>query len=138
MKNRKIILSYLLVFLLGFLAEGCQKEPINGALDGQWEVIEVMPQPETIVIEKRLFYNFSLHVCALTYYEALFMNGNMDYDQSKQTLWLEFPYADSESDILALRQYGILSNPVTFHVDFKDKHHLTLTNQDATVVLVKH
>lgn len=114
----------------------CQKAPINGALDGQWEVKEVYPQPEVIIIDERLFYNFSLHVCDLTYYGALFTQGNMQYDG--ETLWLEFPFAKNEKEILALKQYGILSNPVSFNVDFSDKHHLTLSNDDSVVVLVKH
>lgn len=124
-----------ILFLFVFLG-GCQKAPINGALDGQWEVVEVYPQPEEIIIKERLFYNFSLKVCALTYYGALFMNGNMEYDG--ETLWLHFPFARTEEQELTLRQYGILSNPVIFNVDFKDSHHLTLWNEDSRVVLVKY
>ncbi|MCH5224943.1 MAG: lipocalin-like domain-containing protein [Muribaculaceae bacterium] len=118
------------------LFSGCQKAPINGDLDGQWEVMEVTPPPVEIVIDQRLFYNFNLHTCDLTYYGALFTQGNMRYDG--ETLWLEFPFSSHENFDLTLLQYGIHSNPVTFNVNFTDSHHLTLYNEDSTVVLIKH
>lgn len=50
----------------------CQKAPINGNLDGQWEVVEVNPHPEVEILDQRLFYNFYRHVCQLTYYGGFF------------------------------------------------------------------
>lgn len=85
---------------------------------------------------QRFFYNFSLQVCALTFYGEPFMNGNMVYDG--ESLWLDFPFADTEKENQTLKEFGILSNPVTFNVDFKDSHNLILSNDDSTVVLVKH
>ena len=131
--HTKLILSVLLAVLLF----GCQKSPINGRLDGQWEVMQVDPKASAI-INQRIFYNFSLHVCQLTYYGSggLFLSGNIKYDGD--TLWIEFPKADSEKTVKTLRQYGILTNPVSFDVEFKDNHTLLLTSNESTVMLVKH
>ena len=132
-KPYKLYLCIPLLFLC-FLS-AC-KTPINGWLDGQWEVMNVSPVPQVEIIDQRLFYNFNLHVCDLTYYGGMFSAANLQYDG--ETLSLQFPYATSENSILTLRQYGILSNPVVFNVEFKDKHNLILFNEESTVVLKKH
>ncbi|MCH5238633.1 MAG: lipocalin-like domain-containing protein [Muribaculaceae bacterium] len=134
--GKRILFWSAFTLLLLLLPISCTKAPINGALDGQWEVVEVSPTPTEIIIDQRLFYNFSLQVCDLTYYGSLFTQGNMVY--TGETLWLEFPFVRKEKDIQTLKQYGILTNPVTFNVEFKDKHHLILYNDDSTVELVKH
>lgn len=131
-KIRICLFTTLLLLLMG----GCMKAPINGDLDGQWEVMSVTPVPANIVINERLFYNFSLQVCDLTYYGALFTHGNINY--TGETLWIDFPLVKSEKGVETLKQYGVLTNPVCFNVEFKDKHHLTLYNEDSVVELVKH
>ena len=98
--------------------------------------MSVTPAPPEIIIDERLFYNFSLNVCDLTYYGALFTHANLRYNG--ETLTLDFPFVKTENDKLALKQYGIYSDPVTFEVKFSDSHHLTLSNEQSTVVLVKH
>ena len=139
MKRIRAYYIYLqFTFILILLGSSCTKAPINGRLDGQWEVIDIIIDNATIEKEQRYFYNFSLHVCALTYYGAgaLFMDGNMSYDG--ETLTMEFPYAESDTDMRRLSEFGILSNPVTFNVKFTDSHNLTLSNSESIVVLKKH
>lgn len=133
------IRSYILILSTLFCLTsfvGCRKAPMNGNLDGQWEVVEVIPAPEKIVIDRRLFFNFQLHVCQLTYYEGFFQDANMIYDGS--TLWLEFPFAESPSHLAGLQQYGIYSNPVIFNVEFPKKDQMILSNEESIVLLKKH
>lgn len=115
--------------------ESCQKAPINGDLDGQWQVASVTPRPSQIIVNERLYYNFGMHVCMLTYYEGWFLSANMEYDG--KTMRLDFPYASSEEDYIILRQYGITENPVAFNLRFEGSHRLVLWNDDTEITLIK-
>ena len=114
---------------------GCQKAPINGDLDGEWEVVEVTPTPPEAEIENRYFYNFSRHVCQLTVYGGSFTLGNLTYDD--ETIYLDFPFITTESGMQQLKRYGIYTNPVSFNIKFEGKSRLILWNDDSTVVLKK-
>lgn len=113
----------------------CQKSPINGDLDGQWQVMDVIPAPPDTIIPERLYYCFALHVCQLTKYGGGFTTGNMLYEGNR--LWLEFPHAGSIISQQTLKQYGIYSNPVTFTVEHLDKKKLVLRDGDVTVTMRK-
>ena len=134
---KKPVTNLLTALLIAFVPAiaGCQKAPINGNLDGQWQITETNPYPSDIIISGKLYYNFSLHICMLTYYDGWFMSGNMVYDGKR--LSLEFPYADTEEEMAILKQYGIFSNPVTFEVNFPNKRTLILSNEESTVWLTK-
>lgn len=126
---------FFLTALLPLLFAGCQKTPINGNLDGQWEVIEVTPNPPQWNGEDRLFYSFGHHVCQLSIYGGPFTNGNLLYEDDTMTLY--FPFVSSPSQQLQLKQYGIYSNPITFKVTFDSKNRMTLSNDESTVILKK-
>ena len=125
-------MALLFCVLLG----GCQKSPINGNLDGQWQVMEVTPEPpEEILYDTRLYITFYLHSCMLTYYGGILTNGNFKYDG--ETIYMDFPYMKTERDALILKQYGIDSNPVVFDVEKLDKNKMVLRNGNTTVSLRK-
>lgn len=133
MKTIKYIITFIL-FVTPFL-QGCQKASINGDLDGQWEVIEISPEVENIEVDERLFYNFYLHVCQLTYYGGYFLDGDMTFNG--ETLWIDFPYELENKQLITLKQYGINKNPVVFDVEFPSKNRLILKNEDVMIVLKK-
>ena len=133
---KKNVFSIIITVFLIFLISGCSKAPINGDLDGQWEVVEVSPTPQFTIISGRLYYNFSLHTCMLSFYGGTFLFANMDYHGNQ--LSLDFAEESTERQRQALAQYGIIYNPITFQVDFKDSHHLTLTNNEVRIELIKH
>lgn len=133
--NNITIALTIAVFVLSWVATSCQKTPINGDLDGQWQVMSVTPEPEERPIEERLYYCFNLHVCNLTYYGGVFTSGNIQFDD--KTLYLDFPYADSHLSIRRLRQYGIDENPITFSVEHLDKKSLILRHGDTVVTMRK-
>ena len=120
-----------------FFISSCQKAPINGDLDGMWQIMEVDPEPDEILIPERLYYNFYLHVVQLTYYGGAFTTGNLIYDKEKGIIQIEFPNAPALDSILKLRQYGVYTNPVIFQVEYLDKNKLILKNDEATVTLRK-
>lgn len=124
----------IIAILLLFLTSGCQKSPINGDLDGQWQVMEVSPAPVETPINARLYYCFYLHVCQLNYYGGTLTTGSMDY--SGDHITLSFPDTSGET-AAGLRQYGIPANPVTFTVDRLDSKSLILRSAATTVTLRK-
>ena len=126
-----IIISSIFICL-----SGCQKAPINGKLDGQWQVMEVFPEPEIEIINERLYFNFYMHVCQLTYYAGYFMDGNMLYEDDN--LYIDFPYSLSYDQKEILKQYGILSNPVNFSVEFQSGNIMILQNEESTIKLRKN
>ena len=134
MKNG--IIGIMAIVLL-IVAGGCQKEPINGDLDGQWQVMEVTPQAPETIIPERLYYCFSLHTVQLSYYgPGPWTSGNiLKFDDNR--LVLEFPYADAYISIDKLKQYGIYSNPVSFTIEHLDKGKMILRDGDVVVTLRK-
>lgn len=127
--------SFFVALIILLAIPSCQKAPINGDLDGQWQVMEVNPQPTEIIINERLYYCFSLHVCQLSYYGSAFTSGNMKFDG--KTLYLDFPHATSTLNRQKLAQYGITENPITFTVEHLDKKSLILRHGDTVVAMRK-
>lgn len=133
-KYTVISIVSLLVMLIN---TGCPKHPINGDLDGQWQVMEVVPAPPEIILKGRLYMCFSLHVCQLTEYgNGAAAVGNMKY-YDYRTLYLDFPYATSSISKAHLKQYGIYNNPVTFTIEHLDKKKLILRDGEVVVTLRK-
>lgn len=125
------------MFLMLVAAGGCQKAPINGDLDGQWQVMDVTPEAPETIIEERLYYCFSLHTVQLSYYgPGPWTSGNiLKFDDDH--LVLEFPYADAYISIDKLKQYGIYSNPVSFTIEHLDKNRMTLRDGNVVISLRK-
>lgn len=133
--NNTSYLLWVTVLFVLLMPTSCEKAPINGDLDGQWQVMSVTPEPTDKPIEERLYYCFYLHVCQLTYYDGVFTEANMKFDG--KTLYLDIPYADSEGNDIKLRQYGINENPITFTVEHLDKKSLILRHGDTVVTMRK-
>ncbi len=115
-------LATVFLILISAMLASCQKSPINGDLDGQWQVMDVQPA-------------FYLHTCQLTYYGDYFTTGNFRHADGKLTL--DFPHANSQDKKMILRQYGINTNPVSFTVVRLDKKNLILRDGETTVTLRK-
>ena len=136
MKNTIQTLLLLLTLTIGL--GGCQKSPINGDLDGQWQIMSLVPEAPEIVLKERLYYCFSLHTCQISEYgTGVWTSGNMTYDEKGKTLYIDFPNAKSELSIARLKQYGIYTNPVTFTIDHLDKKSLVMRDGDIVVTLRK-
>ncbi|MDE6753108.1 MAG: lipocalin-like domain-containing protein [Muribaculaceae bacterium] len=129
----------LLIFfpLLSFFAPGCQKAPMNGDLDGMWNIVKVTPEPAEEIITQKLYISFYMHVCQLSYPTGGgWMTGNMRYEGN--TLSLDFPYAiGNETAEVMLRQYGINSNPATFTIESLSKEKMVIRDGETVVELRK-
>lgn len=134
------IRKYFLCLLAGLLTiiglAGCNKHPVNGDLDGQWQVVNVTPEPSVIIYPERLYMCFSLHVCQLMGSDlGHHDSANMIYNEDERTLYLDFPYITTPESLARLAQYGIYSNPVTFDVELLSGNSLILRDGDVRVVL---
>lgn len=126
----------LFLFTLLALCGGCQKEAINGDLDGKWQIMDVEKDGVVeSVKDEQLYYNFYMHVCNLNFYGGDFTVGNLKYENN--TIWLDFPYATTPESVARLQQYGIFTNPVTFSIEYLDKNKLILKNGDVVLTLRK-
>ena len=136
MRSKFVIYNIIALTIFILATTGCQKSPINGDLDGQWQVMTVEPEAPETIIQERMYVCISLHTCQLSVYGAgIWTSGNMSYTGDKLTM--EFPNANSPESIAKLKQYGIYSNPVTFTVVFTEKDKLILKDKDAVVTLRK-
>lgn len=130
---KKLVVPLLLLIFVSFWS-GCQKSPINGDLDGKWQILEIEYKNETFPVkDKQLYYNFSLHVCNLSYYGGSFTDGNLTFINNK--IYLNFPYILSSEGLSRLNQYGIYSNPVEFKVEFLDKKKLIMKEDDNNIII---
>lgn len=131
----RIMSTMMLTVIAVVLLSGCQKAPINGDLDGQWQVMDVTPEPEETVTKERLYYCFYMHTCQLTEYGDYFTTGNFIFDNN--TITINLPNANSPLSVAKLKQYGIYKNPVAFTVKHLDKKKLILQDGDVVVTLRK-
>lgn len=134
--TRNIAFLLAPVFLLAAMA-ACQKSPINGDLDGQWQVMLVEPEPVAPdpMFDTRLYYCFYMHVCQLSIPGGVWIAGNLDY--SGNQLAISFPEELNALELNALSQYGIESNPVVFQVEYLDGKKLILRDGETVVTLRK-
>lgn len=133
---KNILTTVMTVLLLSVMMSCCQKAPINGDLDGMWQVMQVDPEPAYKPINARIYYNFYLHTCNLTVYgDGTFSTSVMAFDGEKMTL--KFPDRVSDHHMDRLRQFGINSNPVTFTVEKLTSKSLVLRDGDTTVTMRK-
>lgn len=126
-----------IAFLLTVIFGGCQKAPINGDLDGYWQVMKVTPEPTEEIITTRMYMSIYMHTVQLNYVTGGGWNvGNIKYEG--KTLSMDFPYAvDNEVALTMMRQYGINSNPVVFTIEKLTKDKLVLRDGDTVVELRK-
>ncbi|MCH5236865.1 MAG: lipocalin-like domain-containing protein [Muribaculaceae bacterium] len=131
--NLSLFFIVLTLFFTGI--SGCQKAPMNGKLDGMWEIKEIYYGDEEIIPSERIFYNFYMHVCSLSYYGGPLTDGNMSYNGEE--ILLDFPYMKDEKGMETLKNYGIYSNPVIFQVEFPKDERMILRDGDITIFLRK-
>lgn len=113
MKSKHIIISAVAAILLLTLFTGCRKAPVNGKLDGMWQVMDIEYADGTRAkVDYQAYYCIELHVVQLRGLSG--QTGNLHYADSKLTM--DFPYADTEAKMRPLKNYGIEENPQVFDI----------------------
>ncbi|MCH5229180.1 MAG: lipocalin-like domain-containing protein [Muribaculaceae bacterium] len=115
---------------------GCQKAPINGDLDGRWQILTIETEEGVFDVKDRQFYyNFYMHVCNLSVYGGIITEANLLYEDDR--IFLNFPYIETPEEYFHLTEFGIYSNPVEFQVLYIDKKGLVMQSEESLITLRK-
>lgn len=146
---KKKLLLILPVMLL--VLAGCERKwPMNGALDGQWQLLTVENREDGTVTdrkEEQLFYRFQLQLLMIT---DLGGNGygtyigRMTYDQKAQTVetW-EMNVRDNNGDsgrpatAEQLEPFGMTSGQTRFRVVEANRKRLVLETEEQRLTFRK-
>lgn len=86
----KRLLPAIVLTLL--IVAGCQKRPINGPLDGMWQIMTIEYPHKATIVPDQYYFNLYRHTTNLSHAGGLRIGGNMTYDRSADSLILEYPY----------------------------------------------
>lgn len=133
--NNKVSLLFILSLLL---LGSCVKGPINGKLDGQWQIMTVenkttgeISTPEN----PRLYFCIYRHIFEITHTFDKQYPGNMVYDEEKKTIDVDFAYLylDYPEHVELLNSCGIYTNPVKFDILKLDSRQLILSTPESLI-----
>lgn len=117
----------LLILWSLILLTGCGKLPINGDLDGQWQILEIRYADDRIETPERAYYCVQLHTITLRQVNGPNQTGNMVYEGDQ--LSLDMPL----SDVSDLRVFGLDDTKETFTVTELSSSRLVLTSDYARI-----
>ncbi|MCM1483830.1 MAG: lipocalin-like domain-containing protein [Muribaculaceae bacterium] len=123
---KRLTQTIILTILCLVAATSCTKRPINGDLDGQWQLMSVeRTDGTTTVPDPRVYYCFFLHTAQFTCPVIKAETANMSYIKDS-SITLDFPYSTPES----LAPWGITAADCTSVPD-------TSTDPYATGVVIQ-
>lgn len=117
----------LLILWCLILLTGCGKLPINGDLDGQWQILEIRYADGRIETPERAYYCVQLHTITLRQVNGPNQTGNMVYEGDQ--LSLDMPLSDASD----LRVFGLDDTKETFTVTELSSSRLVLTSDYARI-----
>ena len=123
MKN---IISVLIATIIAVAAVSCRKAPINGHLDGMWQIMSVEYPSQPTLRPDRYYLCFYRHTANLRHYGGFNIGGNLFYDEEAGNLSVEFPYSGTWLGIIGIPEH----TPYT--ADFKI---LKLTRTELVMLL---
>lgn len=130
--RKSILILVTIVALLGSVA-GCRKAPVNGDLDGQWQVMKIDYKDSIDVVPEQVYYCFFLHTVNLSRVGGGIVGGNMQYDEGGKTLRLQFPYNDGKS----LNLWGMDASETVFSIKELTGKRLVIESNIALIELRK-
>lgn len=90
MKKLLIILAAAVVAIV--ISGGCRKRPINGDLDGMWQIMTVEYPSKPTLVPDQYYLCLYRHTANLRHTGGFTIGGNMVYDEEANSLSVEFPY----------------------------------------------
>lgn len=121
MRQLLLLLWSLILFV------GCGKLPINGDLDGQWQILEIRYVDGRVETPERAYYCVQLHTITLRQVSGPNQTGNMVYEGDQ--LRIDMPL----SDVSDLRVFGLDDTKETFTVTELSSSRLVLTSDYARI-----
>lgn len=114
---------------------GCREAPINGALDGQWQIMKIEYFDGYMDIPEKKYYCFNQHVAQLTSGTELkeTVYANMTY--TGETLTLHVPASQGGNNWRLLEVWGLVYNPTTFKIITLNRSTLIMESESLRLTL---
>ena len=94
---------YIIGTLLLLMASACGKMPINGDLDGRWQIMKIEYASGEEEMPERAYYSVALHTINLMKVDVTSQTGNMEY--TGDSLFVVMPISKVE-DLLPFGMNG--------------------------------
>lgn len=120
-----IMKKEIIFTLIAVIVSGCGKLPINGHLDGQWQIMKIEYASGEVETPERAYYSVALHTINLMKVGVTSQTGNMEY--TGDSLFVEMPISSVEN----LRPFGMNNTEQRFGVKELTKKHLVLQSEYA-------
>ncbi|WP_370861026.1 lipocalin-like domain-containing protein [Parabacteroides faecis] len=86
---------YMIAILLMLIVGACGKMPINGDLDGRWQIMKIEYASGEEETPERAYYSVALHTINLMQVGVTSQTGNMEY--TGDSLFVEMPISKIEN-----------------------------------------
>ena len=128
MKSRKTMNTmkgYIIALLLVLIVSACGKMPINGDLDGRWQIMKIAYASGEEEMPERAYYSVALHTINLMKVGVSNQTGNMEY--TGDSLFVVMPVSKVED----LLPFGMNGTEQRFGVKELTSKHLVLQSDYA-------
>ena len=116
---------YIIAVLLILIVSACGKTPINGDLDGRWQIMKIEYASGEEETPERAYYSVALHTINLMQVGVTSQTGNMEY--TGDSLFVEMPVSKIED----LLPFGMNDTKQRFGVKELTSKHLVLKSDYA-------
>ena len=116
---------YIMGVLLLLMAGACGKMPINGDLDGRWQIMKIEYASGVEEVPERAYYSVALHTINLMKLGVSNQTGNMEY--TGDSLFVVMPISKVED----LLPFGMNGTEQRFGVKELTSKHLVLQSDYA-------
>ena len=116
---------YIIAVLLILIVSACGKTPINGDLDGRWQIMKIEYASGEEETPERAYYSVALHTINLMQVGVTSQTGNMEY--TGDSLFVEMPVSKIEN----LLPFGMNGTEQRFGVKELTSKHLVLQSDYA-------
>ena len=116
---------YIIAVLLILIVSACGKTPINGDLDGRWQIMKIEYASGEEETPERGYYSVALHTIKLMQVGVTSQTGNMEY--TGDSLFVEMPVSKIED----LLPFGMNDTKQRFGVKELTSKHLVLQSDYA-------
>ncbi|MCF0187972.1 MAG: lipocalin-like domain-containing protein [Bacteroidaceae bacterium] len=135
----------ILVLFMAALLAGCAKAPINGVLDGMWQLTRIEKADGSVSEQKNVFWAFQLHLMMLgdQRYYCRFTNSGGEmriYDIASGSSHVEGDDDKpiTEAQLKDVAMYGLYKLDTTFKIERLDDDGMVLKSDDARLTFRKY
>lgn len=124
-----------MMLLIGFMLIACDKVPMNGDLDGMWQLMTIQDNvtgDASNVKDSKLYYSFQLHLVQLNNGEA-YAHFTHQNDSIVMYDWCGGGANDKITDPTVLNKFGLYELRDSFRVEVLTHDKMQLRSRKATL-----